>query len=86
MATLTTEQYGAIRQALFRKSFGKEELKALPALPAKAELLAAFQAVENNAQASRATIKTAVDGALGVVTSNALIKHLYTAYLAVRGT
>ena len=86
MAILTDADYGAIRQALYRKGAGKEELKALPALPNKATLRAMFQAIEDNNQASRAAVKAAVDAAAGFVTSAALARKLYAAYVAVKGT
>ena len=85
MAILTNAEYGQIRGNVWRFGSGKEELKALAALPTKAQLLAAFQAIENNSQASRATIKAAVDAALGITTSVALARKLYAAYLAVKG-
>jgi len=85
MAILTDADYGAIRRALYRWGAGKDELKARPALPNKTQLRAAFQAIEDNSQASRATIKAAVDAALGFTTTVPLAKKLYAAYVAVRG-
>lgn len=85
MAILTDTDYGNIRRTLYRKGAGKEELKALPALPNKATLRAMFQAVEDNSLASRAAIKAAIDTAAGFITSPAIARKLYLAYVAVKG-
>ena len=85
MAILTNAEYGQLRAAIYRRGSGKEELKALAALPSKAKLLAGFQAIEDNSQASRAAIKAAMDTALGFVASAALARKLYAAYVAVKG-
>ena len=85
MAILTNAEYGQLRAAIYRRGAGKEELKALAALPSKAKLLAVFQAIEDNSQASRAAIKSAIDAALGFATSAALARKLYAAYVAVKG-
>ena len=85
MAILTDADYGALRDALYRKGAGKEELKALPVLPNKATLRAMFQAIEDNSQASRVSIKSALDTAAGFVTSLALARKVYLAYIAVKG-
>jgi hypothetical protein len=47
MATLTDQDYGALRRIAYRAGYGKEELKALPNLPKKSQLKAAFQAIED---------------------------------------
>ena len=46
MADLTPH-YAVLRRAVYQAGLGKEELKALPTLPNKGELLAAFQAMED---------------------------------------
>lgn len=85
MAVLSTSDYQQMRQYLYRKGFGKEDLHLLPGLPAKSALLGAFQAIEDNNQASRTVIKNAIDAAIGFATTNSLAKKLYQAYVNVKG-
>ena len=81
MATLNDQDYGQIREALYRKGVGKEELKALGSLPSKAQLKAAFQSMENDTVASFSSVKSNMDTALGVTTTTTLAQKLYAAYL-----
>lgn len=85
MAVLTAAEYKAIRVTLYRTGQGKEQLKALPNLPNKAMLLAIFQAIEDNSQASRVEMKAAMDAAAGFTLVSALAIRLYRAYTALRG-
>ena len=85
MAVLSTNDYQQMRQYLYRKGFGKEDLHLLAGLPTKAQLLGAFQAVEDNNQASRTVIKNAIDAAIGFATSVSLAKKIYQAYVNVKG-
>lgn len=74
--------YRELRKAVYQLGAGKEELKALPALPNKDELLAAFQAMEDYMVGTAvAAIKTDVDAALGLTTSQALFRKMFAAYL-----
>ena len=47
MAILTKEDYIALRNTIYRQGFGKEELKALPTVPNKTDLMNMFQACED---------------------------------------
>ena len=85
MAILADADYGALRDAIYRKGAGKEELKALPTLPNKVILRAIFQAIEDNVQASRAPIKAAMDAAAGFALSPMLARKFYAAYVTVKG-
>lgn len=80
MADLTTA-YNQLRDSIYRVGDGKEELRALPNLPTKAQLLGCFQAYEDFFVANATVIKTAGDTALGRVTSQALFRKLLAAYL-----
>lgn len=81
MATLTTSDYKEIRATVYRLGAGKEELKALSALPNKAQLMAAFQSFENDMTAAFPGIKSNMDTALGVVTTQTLARKMFSAYL-----
>lgn len=81
MATLTPQDYGEIRLAVYRLGVGKEELKALPALPDKAHLLAAFQSFEDDMTTAFPGIKSNMDTALGVTTTQTLARKMFAAYL-----
>lgn len=82
MADLTPH-YAVLRRAVYQAGLGKEELKALPTLPNKGELLAAFQAMEDYMVGTAApAIKADVDAALGLTTSQALFRKLFAGYLS----
>lgn len=81
MATLTPQDYGEIRLAVYRLGAGKEELKALPALPNKAQLMAAFQSFETDMTNAFPGLKANMDAALGVVTTQTLARKMFAAYL-----
>ena len=82
MATLTSADYKVLRKSVYSAGAGKEELKALANLPNEGQILACFQALEDATIAHfTATIKPAIDTALGVTTSTALAKKIYGAYL-----
>lgn len=81
MAVLTDKDYGEIRDTAYRKGFGKEELKALPVLPSKAQLKAAFQSLETDLVAAYPGLKVNVETALGVSISASLMNKLLAAYL-----
>ena len=83
MAVLTNQDYADLRNEWYRSGFGKEELKALPALPSSTQIKAAFQAIEDTFTTAVipqgavgmtviGAIKLQFDSALGVATSQAL--------------
>jgi hypothetical protein len=79
---ISDEQYGLMREALFREARG--DLKALANLPSKTELRAAFDVVNDLWENSRAGTKASIDGALGVTTAPALAKAIGKAFLGVK--
>ena len=78
---LSDLDYGEIREILYKPGCGKEELKAHPALPNKSQLKAAFQVVEDLWENNKAVVKTAIDLAMGVTTTNAEAKKIGLAWL-----
>lgn len=81
MATLTTADYRELRESVYRAGAGKEELKLLAGLPNEAKLLAMFQSQEDFLVANFATLKSGIDTALGITTTNALARKLVAGYL-----
>ena len=81
MATLTAADYGALRRAVYRVGFGKDELKALPVLPKQSELLAAFQAIETTMTTNFPALKTATETALGQPLSTLLMTRFFEAWV-----
>ena len=81
MATVTDADYGDIRDALYQAAAAKADLKALPALPTKAQLRAAFQAIETRFDNARPALKADIDTALGRVTTAALARKIMIAWL-----
>lgn len=81
MAILTDKDYGEIRDSIYRKGVGKEDLKSLATLPSKAQLKAAFQSLENDMVAAFPSMKANVEAALGVGITNALMQKLLAGYL-----
>jgi hypothetical protein len=65
MAALTDQEYRSLRSDLYRKGEGKEELKALPFLPNKSQLRAAFQVLEDFWEANRVQLRDDIVAALG---------------------
>jgi hypothetical protein len=81
MAVLQPADYSELRDRVYRAGSGKEELKARPSLPNEGQLLAAFQACEDFWENNRATLKAAIDTALGFTTTAALARKLALAWL-----
>jgi hypothetical protein len=84
MTVLTNQDYGKIRDIIYRLGWGKEELKALSRLPNKSELKAAFQAIEDSWVANEAGMKSDLDTALSQTTTNAFAKKFAKAWAAWR--
>ena len=82
MAVLLPADYGALRRLLYRTGEGKEELKARPNLPNEAQLLAAFQVLEDFWENNKAAVKVDLDTALGFTTTAPLAKKIGKAWLA----
>jgi hypothetical protein len=82
MVALTDQEYGALRDLLFARGTGKEELKALPALPSEPELRAAFQVLEDYWDGNKAAMKTGIDAALGGTIPPELAKKIGLAWLS----
>lgn len=80
MATLTDENYSELRNTVYRKGQGKEEMKALPSLPSKAQLKGAFQALEDWWQTQKPLVKADIDTAYGQTTSATLAKFIFKAF------
>ena len=78
---LTLDDYGQLRQKLYRNSSGKTELKALPNLPTKTQLMAAFSVLDNIWENNRAAIKTQIDTAIGQTLTNSLAKEIGKVWL-----
>jgi hypothetical protein len=82
MATITSADLDTLySQTLYRPGQGKEELKALAALPNKTQLVAAFQVIETFWETNKAAVKADIDTALGVTTSAALARKIGLAWL-----
>jgi succinylarginine dihydrolase len=81
MAVLGNDDYGQIRESLYKAGFGKEELKALPNLPNEAQLKAAFQVMEDLWTNNAATVKTNIETALGRSITAALARKIGRAWL-----
>ena len=84
MATIDAQAYETLRASLYRAGEGKEELKARANLPNEAQLKAAFQACEDFWETNKATLKTNIDTALGVTTTNTEAKKIALAWLRWR--
>lgn len=81
MAVLTGADYKELRKSVYTTSNGKEELKALASLPTEAQLLGAFQSLENDLVAAFSTMKTNVETALGRSITVGLAQKIMAAYL-----
>ena len=81
MANLTPF-YSELRDSVYLAGAGKEELKALPSLPDKPHLLAAFQSIEDFLVGNSPVIKSSMDVALGITTSQALFRKIFAGYLS----
>jgi len=81
MANLTGN-YGKLRKSIYASGAGKEELKALENLPNKAQLLAAFQSFEDFITSNVDTLKTNMDVALGIKSTQSLFKKMFVGYLS----
>lgn len=68
MATLTAENYKALRKTVYQAGAGKEEFKALANLPNETQLMACFQVLEDWVTNDFAGLKTDMQTALGGVT------------------
>lgn len=84
MAALTAADYREIRAKLYSAGNGKDELKALPSLPSKADLGAAFQNLEDWWDANRLAAKAEVDTGIGFTTSAALARFIFVAWFLNR--
>lgn len=83
MAVLTAANYKELRKACYQNGAGKEELKALSALPNETKLLAIFQAAEDRTVAAFNLFRADMEAQLGIPsngTSLALARKLYAAY------
>ena len=78
-----TAHYRELRKSVYATGLGKEELKALTGgLPSKAELLAAFQGLEDAVVAAYPTWKSGLEADLGGVTlTNPAAQKLIAGYL-----
>lgn len=82
MPQLTPTDYAALRRALFRDAETKAELKALPNLPNETQLLAAFQAIEDDFTAFRQALRAKIATAFGLPTTASLTVRLNRRILA----
>jgi len=78
---LTNAEYGVLRDRLYRLGRGKEELKALPNLPNKTQLIAVFQVLEDFWENNKATVKGDMETALGFSITGTLAKKIGRAWL-----
>ena len=78
-----TPHYSDLRKSVYAQGLGKEELKALPGgLPSKAELIAAFQGLEDAVVAAYPTWKSGLEADLGGVTlTNPAAQKIIAGYL-----
>lgn len=81
MAVLEWADYGKMRNYLYRKGQGKEEMKALPDLPSKIQLKAVFQALEDWWESEQSTVKGLIDTNYGQTTAPILAKKIFQAYI-----
>lgn len=81
MAQLTNDDYRELRRTVYRWGDGKDELKARPNLPSETELRGAFQAIEDWWSDNQASLKAAIDAAIGFTTSAALARKIGKAWL-----
>lgn len=79
MATLTDLDYGEIRRSLWRH--GKADWGTLSSGPLKADLKAAFQAIETTMTNGFPTLKANTEAALGQSMTNALMIKMFEAWL-----
>jgi len=82
MATIEWSDYSDMRNALYHKGAGKEEMKAMTDLPSKSQLKAVFQAIEDWWESEQATLKAAIDNAYGQTTTVALARKIMKAWVA----
>lgn len=78
---LSWQDYKSLRKALFRPYSGKEDLKELPNLPTKSQMLAAFEVIDTIWENNRATIKGQIDTAIGQIIQNTLAKEIGKCWL-----
>ena len=81
MATLNWNDYKELRRAAYRQGYGKEELKALPRLPNKNELMSMFQAIEDwfttgFSGVPTTSLKAATEAGLGQSMPNPLVQKV----------
>lgn len=86
MAQLTPSDYDELRRTIYTTGGGKDELKARAALPNEAQLVAAFQALEDRWENNRLTLKGDIDTALGFTTTATLAKKIGLAWLIWKAT
>ena len=84
MAVLQPTDYNTLRDAVYRVGDGKEELKALAALPDESKLLAIFQAIEDRVAAAFVLAKADIEVILGVPISATFMRKLGRAWLRWR--
>jgi len=81
MATLTMADAGEIRESIYQVGLGKEELKALPAIPSQSQQLTAFQALEDRLITLFPTLKIDIEIAFGLTVTNILAQKIVVGYL-----
>lgn len=82
MPVLTPDDYRDLRRALMQDAETKAELKALPNLPDEAQLMAAFQAIEDDFTAFRQSLRARIATAFGLPTTASLTVKLNRRILA----
>lgn len=82
MPVLTTDDYRELRRALFADAETKAELKALPNLPSEAQLLSAFQTIEDDFTAFRQALRAKIATAFGLPSTASLSVKLNRRILA----
>jgi hypothetical protein len=82
MATLTNREYGDLRDRIYSRGAGKEELQGLAGgLPSEPQLRAAFQALENRWDNARPQIKTDIETALGRQLEPTVLRQITVAWM-----
>jgi hypothetical protein len=85
VATLGNADYKEIREYVYRKGFGKEELQQLATLPPEGTLKTTMQAAEDRTVTAFGLFRADMEAALGIpqnADSQALARKLYAGYLS----
>lgn len=81
MAILTATDVGEIRDSIYQVGLGKEELKALPAIPSQSQQTTAFQSLEDRLVTLFSTLKSDIEAAFSFTITSTLAQKIVAGYL-----